>query len=88
MVELLKQDQYQPMPVERQILAIFIGVNGFLDELPAASVRKFEAELLKFMESKYPELLSEIREKKTIEDASKEKISQAIQSFKAGFSPE
>lgn len=86
MVEILKQDQYQPLAVEKQVLVIFAGVNGFMDDLPVTGIRKFEVELFKFFEQSHAELLSEIREKKMIEDALKEKIVQAIESFKKNFS--
>ncbi len=85
MVELLKQDQYQPLTIDKQVLLIFAGVNGMLDELPVTSIKKFEAEFLKFIETKKPEILSQIRDKKTIEDSLKEKIIQTIEEFKKGF---
>src|SRR3989338_4000854 len=57
MVELLKQDQYQPLPVEKQILIIFAGVNGFLDELPVSAIGKFEKEFFQFLDQNVPEIL-------------------------------
>lgn len=85
MVELLKQDQYQPLTIEKQVLLIFAGVNGTLDELPVTSIKKFEAEFLKFVETKKPEFLSQIRDKKIIDDSLKEKIIQTIEEFKKTF---
>src|SRR5437773_8661763 len=54
MVELLKQDQYQPLPVEKQVASIFAGVNGFLDDVPVADIRRFDTEMSKYLESKQP----------------------------------
>lgn len=86
MVEVLKQHQYQPMAVEKQILIIFAGVNGFLDDLPVNSIRNFEKDYFAFMDQSHPELVSEIREKKIISDELKEKIVQSIEVFKKTFS--
>ena len=61
MVELLKQDQYVPMLVEHQILVIFAGTNGYVDEVPVNAVKKFEQELLRFMTSKHQAVLDEIK---------------------------
>ena len=88
MVEVLKQDQYQPMPVEKQVLIVFAGVNGQMDDVPVPAILKFEREFVKFVEQKYSDILNEISEKKVIEDATRDKILQAVQEFKKGFSPE
>ncbi len=85
MVELLKQDQYSPLPVEQQILVIFAGTNGYVDEVPVASVRKFEAELLRFATSKYQPLLDDIRTKKQLDDDLKARIKSVIEEFKKSF---
>ena len=85
MVELLKQGQYQPLPIEKQVLTIFAGVNGYLDDLPVTAIKKFEEEFLKFVEAKKPEILKQLREKKMIEDALKEKIILTIEEFKKIF---
>jgi F-type H+-transporting ATPase subunit alpha len=63
MVELLKQGQYQPLPVERQILALYAGLNGFLDQLPIADIGRWERELYPWMESRRPDVLTTIRAK-------------------------
>src|SRR5512135_2242446 len=68
MVELLKQDQYVPMPVEQQIVVIFAGTNGYVDDVPVNSVKKFEAEMLRFATSKYGDLLKDIKTKKQLDD--------------------
>ena len=85
MVELLKQDQYVPLPVEQQVMLIFAGTQGFLDDIPVESVRKFDNEFMKFIKEQKEDLLKEIVEKKSIDDALKEKISKAIEEFKKGF---
>ena len=61
LVELLKQPLNSPMPVEEQVVSIFAGTNGYLDDLPVGDVRKFEAELLEFLRSRHSGLLDEIR---------------------------
>ena len=85
MVELLKQDQYSPLPVEQQILVIFAGTNGYVDEVPVPSVRKFEAELLRFATSKYQPLLDDIKSKKQLDDDLKARIKGVIEEFKKTF---
>ena len=86
MVELLKQDQYRPMSVERQVAAIFAGVQGHLDEIPVQEVRRFEKELLSWLDAKRPELLAELAQKKAMDDALKARIDEAVAEFKRGFS--
>ena len=85
MVELLKQDQYVPMLVEQQILVIFAGTNGFVDDVPVNAVKKFEQELLRFMASKHQVVLDDIRSKKQIDDDLKTRIKSAIEEFKKSF---
>jgi F-type H+/Na+-transporting ATPase subunit alpha len=85
MVELLKQDQYSPLPVEQQILVIFAGTNGFVDEVPVEAVKKFEQELLRFAVSKHQALLGDIKSKKQIDDDLKARIKSAIEEFKKTF---
>src|SRR5229473_2937477 len=71
MVEILKQDQYVPMPVEKQVIVLYAGANGFIDDVPVEAVRKFEAEILAFMDRRHPDILKTIREKKIIDDTLK-----------------
>lgn len=78
LVELLKQDQYSPSPVERQIVGIFAGTNGYLDKVPLANVKKFESELLSYIDQKYPEILSTIATSKTIDDGIRSKLETAL----------
>lgn len=85
MVELLKQDQYVPMLVENQILVIFAGTNGYVDEVPVNAVKKFEQELLRFMASKHQAVLDDIKSKKQIDDDLKTRIKSAIEEFKKSF---
>jgi F-type H+-transporting ATPase subunit alpha len=85
MVELLKQDQYSPLPVEQQILVIFIGTNGYVDDVPVAAVKKFEQEFLRFVTSKYQSVLSEIATKKQIDEDLKVRTKAIIEEFKKTF---
>jgi len=86
MVEVLKQPPYQPLPIEKQVVIIYAGANGYLDDIPATSVVKFEAELYPFIESKYPEILEGIRSKQKIDDEIESKLKQALEDFKSQFS--
>jgi len=86
MVELLKQDQYVPMSVEQQIVVIFAGTNGYVDDVPVNAVKNFEAELLRFMTSKHDALLKDIASKKQLDDDLKARCKAAIEEFKKGFS--
>ena len=85
LTELLKQKQYEPLPVEKQILTIFAGTNGYVDDLPVKLCRPFEAELYRFAENGYPQILTEIREKKAISDQLKEQLNSMLKEFKARF---
>ncbi len=85
MVEILKQNQYSAMSVANQILIIFTATNGYVDDIPIGSIRKFEADLLKFLELQRPEIAKEIGEKKAISDELKEKMKAAIEEFKKTF---
>jgi F-type H+-transporting ATPase subunit alpha len=85
LVEILKQPQYAPVPVEKQVLIIFAGTSAYLDDLPVEQCRTFEDELLKFVENTKPALLSGIREKKTIDDDLRKQIGATIKEFKERF---
>ncbi|MDQ7037740.1 MAG: F0F1 ATP synthase subunit alpha [Aquificota bacterium] len=87
LVELLKQEPYNPLPVEKQIVAIFAGTNGYLDDLPVEAVRKFEKELYAYLDNERPDILKEIREKKALDDELKRKIEEALKDFKSKFVP-
>jgi len=83
--ELLKQDEGQPMPVERQIVALFAGTRGFLDGLPVARVQPFEQELLKFVDARAPEIYREILEKKALGAELQQRLQELIAGFVADF---
>jgi F-type H+-transporting ATPase subunit alpha len=85
LVEILKQGQYQPLPVEKQILIIFAGTNAFLDDLPVEQCRKFEAELYRFVENSHRALLDEIRNKKALDEELRGKMQKVLQEFKERF---
>ena len=85
MVEVLKQPPYQPIPVERQVVIIFAGANGYLDDLPVSSVTKFEAELYPFMEAKYSNIFDAIRESKKIDADTEADLKKALDDFKTSF---
>jgi F-type H+-transporting ATPase subunit alpha len=85
LVEILKQDQYQPLPFSKQIVIIWAGINGHLDDLPVEKLREFEAQLLKYIETANPGLLQSIMEKKTIDDAIKADLGKTVKEFKQTF---
>jgi len=85
MVEILKQGQYEPLPVEKQIMLIYAGVSGYLDDVPVEACRKFEKEFYAFMENRYPQVGREIVEKKDFDEAMEGKLRQAIEEFKEQF---
>jgi F-type H+-transporting ATPase subunit alpha len=82
LVEILKQPQYLPMPIESQVVAIWAASNGFTDDVAVEDVRNFEAEMLKFIENSHPGLLQSIREKKNLTDEIKSDLQQALGDFK------
>ncbi len=85
MVEILKQDQYRPLPMEKQVLIMFAGVQGLLDDVPVPAVRRFEEEFLKWVDAARPEALRELREKKAIDDDMRQKLTATIGEFKKEF---
>jgi F-type H+-transporting ATPase subunit alpha len=85
LVEILKQRQYEPLPVEKQILIIFAGTQGYLDDLPVEQVRKFEEELYRFADNAHRPLLAKIVEKKTLDDGLKAEIQAVLKEFKDRF---
>ncbi|BBX23406.1 ATP synthase subunit alpha [Mycolicibacter terrae] len=85
LVELLKQPQYAPMPVEEQVVAVFLGTEGHLDSVPVEDVARFEAELLDHIRASEGEILSGIRESKKLSDEASEKLVAVIGQFKKGF---
>jgi F-type H+-transporting ATPase subunit alpha len=85
MVAILKQGQYEPLAVEKQVLIIYAGTNGYLDKLPVNRLGDYEKGLFDFVEQKFPKLLESIRTKKAIDDEIKGTVNQALEQFKSSF---
>jgi F-type H+-transporting ATPase subunit alpha len=85
MVELLKQGQYQPLPIEKQVAIIFAGTQGLLDDVPVDAVREFETFFYGWLERKRAEILDEIRDKREISDALREQLTKAVVDSKTEF---
>ena len=85
MVELLKQGQYQPLNVERQVAIVYAGTNGYLDDLPVTAVREFETGLYAALEKDYPDLMHDLRAKYELTDPIEAKLKKAIEAYKAEF---
>ena len=83
LTEILKQGQYQPMPVEKQVLIIWTVTNGLADDIAVEDLKRFEEELSAFIENSHPAVLTTIRDKKTIDDALKASAKEAVEDFKA-----
>ena len=85
LVEILKQGQYEPMPVEKQVLIIYAGTNGFVDQVDPESLQRYQSELFEFVESQHPDLLPSIVEKGQIDDDVKARVEKALQEFNQRF---
>ncbi len=85
LTEILKQDQFQPLPVEKQVMIIFAGANKYLDDLPISECRRFELELYPFLDTNYSALLNTLREKKAFDDALRAEAMKALDNFKESF---
>ena len=85
MVELLKQDQFVPMTMIDQVMVLFAATQGFIDDIPVESVKKFEQEFLRYMNDRKADIKKELGEKKAIDDALKAKLISAVEDFKKGF---
>jgi F-type H+-transporting ATPase subunit alpha len=85
MQEILKQPQYQPMDVENQVIVIFAGTNGFADGVPLEKMAQWQADLIRFMATSYPEIGKDILAKKTITDETRLALTKALESFRAGW---
>src|SRR5579885_1614134 len=85
LVEILKQGQYHPLPLEKQILIIFAGTKGYLDDLPVEQCRKFEEELYRFVENAHRPVLEAIATRKVLDDDLRSKVTALIEEFKARF---
>src|SRR5687767_11098347 len=85
LVEILKQPQYRPLPVEQQVVVLYAGTQGFFDEIAVPDIRAAQDELQKFMDTRYNSVLSLIKEKKTLDDDLKSKLNAALKEFQEQF---
>ncbi|OEW30239.1 F0F1 ATP synthase subunit alpha [Campylobacter jejuni] len=83
MVELLKQPPYSPLSVEKQVVLIFAGTKGFLDDIAVSRIKEFEDGIYPFIEAKHPDIFEQIRSKKALDSDLEEKLAKAINEFKA-----
>ena len=88
LVEILKQDQYEQIPFEKQVVVIYAATNGYLDAVEAENVKRFEKEFLEYIEVKYPKLLSELAEKQKIDEGIEKELTSALEAFSKGFKQE
>jgi F-type H+-transporting ATPase subunit alpha len=87
LVELLKQGQYEPLPAEKQILIIYAGTNGFVDELPLTALKKYEQEVYSFVASRHADIFADILKKRELDGELRGKMNQALEEFKGIFKP-
>jgi F-type H+-transporting ATPase subunit alpha len=85
LVEILKQPQYRPLEVEKQVLVIWAATTGHLDDVPVEQVRRFEADFQRFIETSHPAIFNTLRERKAIDDSLKGEMTQAVSDFKASW---
>ncbi len=85
LVEVLKQGQYVPLPVEKQIVIVYAAVNGYLDEIPVSEIKRYEEELYHFMDGTHPEVGKAILDKKEFDDELRERLNKALDEFKERF---
>ena len=85
LVELLKQGQYQPLSVQQQVLIIYAGTNGFVDETPLSALKKYEQELYAFVESKHPDVFADILKKRELDGDLRAKLNKTLEEFKGAF---
>ena len=85
MVELLKQPQYQPMSVQEQVVSLYAGTRGHMDEIPVSAVRKFETELIEFMRNAKADILNDIKTKQVLDADVEGRLKAALEEFKKGF---
>jgi F-type H+-transporting ATPase subunit alpha len=85
LVELLKQPQYKPMPVENQVVTLYAGAKGFLDEIPIEQIQKFEAAMQEFMKTQKADVLAEIKDTGDLGKETEAKLVAAIEEFKKTF---
>jgi F-type H+-transporting ATPase subunit alpha len=87
-VEVLKQTQYVPVPVERQVMVIFAAVNGFIDHLPVDVIKEYEKEFYEFMDEKYADVVKTLADTKQIDDELEKKLTTAVKDFTKQFASE
>jgi F-type H+-transporting ATPase subunit alpha len=85
LVEVLKQPQFQPQAVERQILIVYAATSGHIDQIPVEEVRRYETELGEYVEAKHPQLLTTLREKRELTAEVKQQLNALLEEFKARF---
>ncbi len=85
LVEILKQPQYKPLPVEKQVLVIYAANNGYVDDYPVTAIQRYESELVSFLESRHAQILADVREKKAIDADIEARIKSALEEFKGQF---
>ena len=85
LTELLKQPQFQPLPVEKQVVILFAGVNGLLDDVEVADLRAFEDGFYPYLESSAPAIMTDIATKKALDDDIKKRLTDAVKDYKASF---
>lgn len=85
MVEVLKQPPYSPLPIERQVVAIFAGARGFMDDVAVSDITRFEEGLYPFLEAKYPHIFEDIRSKKMLDKDVEETLCRALEEYKNSF---
>jgi F-type H+-transporting ATPase subunit alpha len=85
LTELLKQDQFSPMPVEEQVVSIFAGVRGYLDGIPVNNIRRFESELLRLVRAQHVDILDSIRRERTLSEETEKKLAGVLQAFAKSF---
>ena len=85
LVEVLKQNQYEPMPVEKQVIILYAAVNNFLSDIKVAAIKKFEREFLEYLDTYYRDLLKKIRNEKVLRDEIKLELEKSIIEFKKIF---
>ena len=85
MIEILKQGQYETLPLSKQVLIIYAGTHGYLDDLPVSSIKKFEYEFYKCIDNQHTDIAIEIETKQALSDALMRKMDVVISDFKADF---
>lgn len=85
LTELLKQGQYVPIPIEKQVVLLYAGARGYIDTYPENALKKYEQEMIAYMEKEHPDILSDIKEKKAIDESIEERLDKALGLFQSKF---